>query len=190
MQQNRLCAKLCWSAKTFKASIFPKQFGFRSQAPGPSWWWTQGSVIAGQNCFLSLMAKVWSEFLWGTKGALNPGVPAWRKEQVLADSHCSNLLFSNLHGFARMQACELSWICWLLAQKLLVQKQVRHFTLGIYITKKGTWLGGQSDPNQVQQRDLDSEEAVVKRMAATNARVLPSDTATIAHTQGAQMLVG
>lgn len=43
--------------------------------------------------------------------------------------------------------------------------------------------------NQVQQRDLDSEEAVVKRMAATIARVLPSDTsATIAHTQGAQML--
>lgn len=40
----------------------------------------------------------------------------------------------------------------------------------------------------MQQRDLDSE-AVVKRMAATIARVLPSDTsATIAHTQGAQML--
>lgn len=36
--------------------------------------------------------------------------------------------------------------------------------------------------------DLDSEDAVVKRMAATIARVLPSDTATIAHTQGAQML--
>lgn len=54
--------------------------------------------------------------------------------------------------------------------------------------QKGTWLGGQSDANQVQQRDLDSE-AVVKRMAATIARVLPSDTsATIAHTQGAQML--
>ena len=123
------------------------------------------------------------------KGCLEPWSSSLKKR---ASFGRLPLLQPSFLQFTRLcqQARELSWICWLLAQKLLVQKQVRHFTLGIYITKKGTWLGGQSDPNQVQQRDLDSEEAVVKRMAATIARVLPSDTATIAHTQGAQMLVG
>lgn len=48
-------------------------------------------------------------------------------------------------------------------------------------------LGPEASPT-LYTWHLHSEDAVVKRMAATIARVLPSDTATIAHTQGAQML--
>ena len=48
-------------------------------------------------------------------------------------------------------------------------------------------LGPEASPT-LYTWHLHSEEAVVKRIAATIARVLPSDTATIAHTQGAQML--
>ena len=48
------------------------------------------------SCKLGWMTKAWSEFLWGTKGALNHWGSAWEKCEKLIDSHCSNL-FSSIY---------------------------------------------------------------------------------------------
>ncbi len=82
--------------------------------------------------------KARSEFLGGTRGALNRWGSAWENCKKLIDSHCSNLFSRTVYRFARL-ACELRWICWLSAQKRFVDKQVGCVTLSIYITRHLAW---------------------------------------------------
>ena len=123
------------------------------------------------SCKLGWMTKAWSEFLWGTKGALNHWGSAWEKCKKLIDSHCSNL-FSSIYQICpaglwdEMNLLAVSpETLHLQASRACYTERLHHQVLGLEARVMQI--------NQIRCKKLNWEQAMVNQMAiiATQCRL-------------------